>query len=100
MNNVEQVMQNDIEAARRDIELAEAVQRLMANEDFNLIFEEVFFKDWLLTQGANFHLYDMDTRRRLMEQLGARSIVKTFLYDILDSGRQAKDFLAQAEKDK
>jgi phosphoribosylamine-glycine ligase len=66
----------------------------MENEDFNLVFEETFYKDWLLTQGANFHLYDMETRKRFIEQLSARSIVKTLIYDILEQGKQAKEFLA------
>ena len=98
MEMVEQVDANEIEAARRDVALAQAVTRLMNNNDFNLVFEETFYKDWLLTQGANFHLYDMETRKRFMEQLAARSVVKTLMYDLLEQGKQAKEFLAQVEK--
>ena len=96
MNKEAQV--NEIEQAKRDVSIAEAAQRLMENEDFETVFEELFYKDWLLTQGANFHLYDNDTRRRFLEHLSARSIVKTFLYDIIEQGKQAKDFLTTLEK--
>ncbi len=94
MERVEQADFQEIERAREDVRYAEAVMRLVENDDFKLIFEDLFYRDWLLTQGANFHLYDMETRKRFLEQLSARSIVKTLLQDIIEEGKNAKDFLA------
>jgi hypothetical protein len=99
MKRVDQADAIEIERLREDVRLAEAAQRLLENDDFQLIFEKLFYEDWLLTQGANFHLYDMETRKRFLEQLSARSIVKTLMSDVIEQGRQAKDVLNEMENE-
>ena len=77
------------------------MQRLETNPDFIKIFKEKFFKDYLLTQGYNFSVYNEKSREIVAEHIAARSIVMRFIDDIKEDGRLAienrNELLREAE---
>jgi len=78
---------------------ARAMLRLYENEDFKLLFENGFIKDWAVTQTNNIAVYQPERRVRVMEQMLGRSIFKQYCEDIIEKGRMAKDTLRQIEEE-
>jgi len=78
---------------------ARAMLRLQENEDFKLLFENGFIKDWAVTQTNNMSVYHPERRVRVMENMLARSIFKQYCEDIIDKGRSAIETLKQIEED-
>jgi hypothetical protein len=81
------------------IELAEALQRLQANPDWQLVIDTHFIKDWALTQINNVGVYNQDQRRGYLEQAMARGIFNQEMHDIIEDGRMAKQALAEIKNE-
>jgi hypothetical protein len=81
------------------VKLAEALQRLQANPDWQLVIDTHFIKDWALTQINNVGAYNQDQRRGYLEQAMARGIFNQEMYDIIEDGRMAKDALNEINQD-
>jgi hypothetical protein len=81
------------------IELANSMRTLLEDENFKKVFNEKFVKDYLLTQGYNLAVYDMESRKMVLEHILARSIFQRFIDEILEDGKLAvenkKELLAE-----
>ena len=78
---------------------ARAMLRLYDNEDFKLLIENGFIKDWAITQTNNVATYQPERRVRVIENMLARSIFKQYCEDIIEKGRIAIDTLRQIEEE-
>ena len=83
----------------KQVELAEALQRLRQNKDWQFLIEQVYVRDWALTQIENLAVYNQDQRRGYLEQAMARGIFNQFLYEIEEQGKIAKEAKAEIKKD-
>ena len=72
-----------------EIENGQRMQRLLANDDFNVLFEEIFIKAWSITNVYNFATYDEATRKRVTEKMIGRSVFTKFIQDVLVQGNSA-----------
>ena len=71
------------------IDNAEAMQRLIANADFKLLFQDIFVDAYAVTNMYNLWAYDDAGRRRFVEKSLSRSHFTHFIDEILEDGRQA-----------
>jgi len=99
MENQEVDLAKALEFVEAQVLLAEAMQRLKSNPDFQLVFEKKYVTDWSLTQTANFSRYNPEQRKGYMEQLIARSIFSDYVYEIEEDGRAAKAARAEIRAD-
>ena len=90
MENQEVDLAQAMQFVDAKIALAEAMQRLEKNPDFDLLFIKGFVEDWALTQIANVGVYNADQRRGYLEQSIARGTFSQYCYDIVEDGRSAK----------
>jgi hypothetical protein len=74
----------------KKIAVAEALQRLMNNPDWQLVIDEVFVKNWALTQINNLAVYNQEQRRGYLEQAMARGVFNQFIYETVEDGKIAK----------
>ncbi len=79
----------EVDTRQEDIDNAEAMNRLVANEDFTKLFSEIFINAFAITNTYNIGNYDDATRRRTMEKMIARSHFSNFIEDVIQSGRDA-----------
>ena len=75
------------------VENAEAMKRLIENDDFKKLFQEIFIDAFAITNTYNMWSYDDQARRRFLEKTLARSHFSNFIENILEDGRQAIDSL-------
>jgi hypothetical protein len=83
----------------KQVALAEALQRLQHNPDWKLLIEDVYVRDWALTQINNLAVYNQDQRRGYLEQAMARSVFNQFIYEISEGGKMAKEGLAEIKQE-
>lgn len=76
------------------VALAEAMKRLLKNDDFQKVFEKAYVEDWAITQAQNIAIYNAESRGQITEQMVARSIFSIFCSDIIAEGNVAKEELA------
>jgi len=69
--------------------LGEATERLMANPDFKLVFDQHFTKAYRETSASNVALFTGEQKDGYMYQIVARSIVENFLSDKVEEGQTA-----------
>jgi len=81
------------------IELAEKMKKLLANDDFQDIFEERFIKAWTITNTYKMAVYNDETRARVQEGMVARSHFTQFIESIIIDGNTAKKDLAELAHD-
>jgi len=74
---------------------AEAMQRLLDNDDFKLLFQDIFVDAFAITNTYNIWSYDDQARRRFLEKTMSRSHFTRFIDEILEDGNQAKADLAE-----
>lgn len=81
----------------KDIKLAEALKRLKANPDFELIYgsEGNFIKDYAMTQLYNLAGYTSQSRVMVHEHFVARSIFLQHQDSVLEEGRMSIDKRAE-----
>lgn len=95
MDNQELDLAKAIEFAEKQVELAEAVQRLQSNPDWQLIIDKRYMDDWARTQVRNVGQYNQDQRRGFLEQAMARGIFDDFIYGVVEDGKAAKAALPE-----
>lgn len=83
----------------KKIENAQAMKRLLANDDFIKLFENGFIRDWAITQTNNISVYKPEVRVRVLEQMLARSVFKNYCEEILEVGRLALDTMQQIKEE-
>ena len=88
-----------IEFAEKQVGLAEAVQRLQSNPDWQLVIEKRYFDDWAKTQVRNIGSYNMEQRKGYLEQAIARGILDDFIWHILEDGKAAKEALPSLKEE-
>jgi len=71
------------------IDNAEKMQRLIAQQDFKDLFQELFVDAYAITNMYNLWSYDDQARRRFLEKSMARSQFTHFIDEVLEEGRQA-----------
>ena len=101
MNETEQTVDTEqaLAFAQKKKEVAEALKRLRATEDWKLIIEKGYFEDWALTQIRNVGGYNQDQRRGYLEQSIARGILDDYLYAIEEEGKMASDVIPQLKEE-
>jgi len=82
---------------RLQIENAEAMKRLLVNEDFKKLFQEILIDAFAITNVYNIHMYDDQARRRFLEKTMSRSHFTKFIDDILEDGRQATESIIEED---
>ncbi len=102
MERPEQTLEQTQAGIKRDIELAEAMKRLKANPDFELIYgnEGQFIKDYVMTQLYNLAGYQAQSRVIVHENQIARSIFMQHKDQLIEDGNlavQRKFDLAELE---
>ena len=80
------------------IDNAEAMNRLIQNDDFKKLFQEIFIDAYAITNVYNMWSYDDNARRRMLEKTLARSHFTHFIDEILEDGRQAIDSVMQEQE--
>jgi hypothetical protein len=92
-----QTLEQQMNIITLDIKHADALKRLQANPDFELLYgnEGKFVKDYTMTQLYNMANYTAQSRVVVHENMIARSIFMQFNDAILDEGRQAIDKKAE-----
>jgi len=86
----------ELQFAQSKITAGKAMQRLLNNKDFRLVFDEVYHKQFMNTVGKNLHKYNDDTRKRSNELVAARGIFIDFIDQVLSEAAQAEEFIAEA----
>ncbi|RLA59457.1 MAG: hypothetical protein DRQ78_10605 [Epsilonproteobacteria bacterium] len=89
----------EIDNRQDQINNAEAMQRLVDNDDFKKLFNEIFIEAFAITNTYNFANYDDDTKRRTIEKMAARSHFTNFVEDVLNEGRAAIVSLHEEQDD-
>ena len=95
MENQEVELAKAIEFAEKQVELAEALQRLQSNPDWQLVIEKRYFDDWAKTQVRNVGQYGPEQRKGFLEQAISRGHFDDYLYGIIQDGQVAKDTLPE-----
>jgi hypothetical protein len=85
--------------AEKTIEDAQKMQKLMMNEDFNYLFNDIFINSWAITQTHNAGKLKPEQRERVMERMIARGHFSDFCMGIINDGKMAVDNLAQIKAD-
>ena len=83
----------ELESHMKRIDLAKAMSRLKEQDDFKLVFDEAFVKNWALTQTYNVAGYQQQSRIGVMENMIARSHFLQFCDEIIEDGKIAKEDL-------
>jgi len=79
------------------IDNANAMQQLLEDENFKLLFQDIFIDSFAITNTYNMWSYDDAGRRRFLEKALARSHFSHFIEQILEDGRQAIDSIRADE---
>jgi len=84
---------NTLDNRHIQVENAQAMTRLLENEDFKKVFQDLYIDAYAITNVYNLWSYDDAGRRRFLEKSMARSYFSRFIDEILEDGRVAKDDL-------
>lgn len=87
------------EGAEVAIENAKKMQKMMADPDFNYLFNDLFINSWAITQTHNAGKIKSEQRERVMERMVARGHFSDFCMGIINDGQMAVDSLAQINED-
>ncbi len=79
------------------IDLADAMNRIVQSDDFELVFNEKFLNAFAITNVHNAFTFDGDARRRFMEKTLARSYFSEFITRTLNEGAEATMSLAAGD---
>ena len=99
MDNQEIDLAKAIEFAEKQVELAEAVQRLQNNPDWQLVIDKRYMDDWAKTQVRNVGQYGPEQRKGFLEQAISRGHFDDFIYGIIQDGMAAKEALPELKKE-
>ncbi len=94
----EQIL-NQLDDREEKVALAEALMRLINNEDFQKVFDEKFVNAFALTNIHNMWMFDDAGRRRFHEKTLARSHFSNFMTTTLQEGQEAAVSLASPDED-
>lgn len=92
-----------IEAAKINVELAEAAERLKANPDFKRIILDGFLKEFPVSLVKNKAAYanrGVDDQRFIDSQLMGVGVLFDYMSDITVAGNSAKDSIASATNER
>ena len=85
----------ELQFAQSKVNAGKAMNRLLNNKDFKLVFDEVYHKQFMNTVGKNLHKYNDESRKRSNELVAARGIFIDFIDQVLSEAMQAEEFIAQ-----
>jgi len=71
------------------VEYAERMTRLLANDDFKVLFSDLFIDAFAITNAYNMWSYDDNARRRMLEKTLSRSHFTRFIDEVLEDGKNA-----------
>lgn len=89
-----EAIQEFLDDRNTHIELAEKMKRLQQNEDFQLLFGEMFVEAYSMTQIAQLHGRSDDSKQKILNGLVSRSDFLAFQKDIVENGSLAEHELA------
>ena len=87
----------ELEYLNADIEIANAMNKLLNNKDFKKVFLDGFFKADMVQLGMNFTNVLPEKRGLIVEALLARGILRQYIDGIITSGVSAKSQLEESE---
>ena len=92
-----QEQQNIVDDRQAKVDLAEATNRIINSDDFELVFNQKFLNAFAITNVHNAFALDGDGRRRFMEKTLARSYFSEFITTIMNEGADAAQSLATGD---
>lgn len=98
MTTHSEVMQHMAKATEA-IKLAEAVERLLGNKDFQKVFADLYFNKYLLEVVDDLHLHESTSPEHInaIAELESVSRTKAFLTSLINKGQWAKVELDEAK---
>lgn len=87
---------DEIQQAQKMLRIGNALNRLLNNKDFKLVFQDIFHDEYMRTVGLNFSSAGSQSRERYAENIAARGIFIAFIEQLLNDARNAQDFIAFA----
>ncbi len=91
---------DEIQQAQKMLRIGNALNRLLNNKDFKLVFQDVFHDEYMRTVGLNFASAGSQSREKYNEKVAARGIFIEFVDQMLTDARNAQDFIAFAAQQK
>jgi hypothetical protein len=82
-----------LEQANRNVELAEATERLFKNKDFKKVIIDLYIRETLITSSLDYASVPESYRNRLLEKIASRGNLNSFLMELVEEGRKAKEFI-------
>lgn len=92
----------NIEETKKEVELAEALNRLMQNKDFQLVIRENYLKDYALQLvqllAGQAAIRDESLMKLFQTRLSGIGSLQQWFQSIIAAGENAKEVLSQIEK--
>lgn len=79
------------------VENARAMRRLLENDDFTHLFQEIYIEAFAITNAHNSWAYTEETMQRFGEKTKARGHFSKFIDDIITDGENAYASLQEDE---
>ena len=84
--------------ANKNVELAEATERLFKNKDFKKVSIDLYIRETLITSSLDYASCPDTYRTRLLEKVASRGNLNAFLMELIEEGNKAKDFISYVEQ--
>ena len=84
--------------ANKNVELAEATERLFKNKDFKKVIIDLYIRETLITSSLDYASCPEQYRARLLEKIASRGNLNAFLMELIEEGNKAKDFISYVEQ--
>ena len=84
--------------ANKNVELAEATERLFKNKDFKKVIIDLYIRDTLIISSLDYASCPEQYRPRLLEKVASRGNLNAFLMELIEEGNKAKDFINYVEQ--
>ena len=84
--------------ANKNVELAEATERLFKNKDFKKVIIDLYIRETLITSSLDYASCPDAHRPRLLEKVASRGNLNAFLMELIEEGNKAKDFINYVEQ--
>ena len=85
----------ELEFLNYQIDNGEKLQRLLENNDFVELFQDLYLTSWTETQRSMFAKASPDSRRKITEGLLARSVFDNFIDEIKSDAMEAKNSIVE-----
>ena len=84
--------------ANKNVELAEATERLFKNKDFKKVIIDLYIRETLITSSLDYASCPEQYRPRLLEKVASRGNLNAFLMELIEEGNKAKNFISYVEQ--